>query len=237
MQGLAQVPGDPPAQAPRPSRPRERSEGPQETPWLRASLRGTTQCSALPTGTLRSRPAWRGYDEDGSEAGLRVEEDGTWGGGKGPQLHRSAHPRVRRDIPPARAAPRSPARRLSPEREPGRGQVAGCSGRSGARTHARRLQRVRRSRRRAQKLLPPPARAEALSYLPPSASAPPGPGAQAGGPGRGLAGAGPLGGGAGGPAVSSPKAPKPRAGRTAPGQGLRSCVSDPAAKGLRPGSG
>lgn len=166
-----------------------------------------------------------------------MEGDGTWGGGRGPELHGSAHPRVRRDIPPARAAPRSPARRLSPEREPGRGQVAGCSGRSGPRTHARRLQRVRRSRRRLQELLPPPARAEALSYLPPSASAPPGPGAQAGGPGRGLAGAGLLGGGAGGPAVSSPKAPKSWAGRTAPGQGLRSCGSEPAVMGLRPGSG
>lgn len=99
--------------------------------------------------------------------------------------------------PPARAAPRSPAHRLSPEREPGRGQGAGCSGssgRSGIRGRAGRFQRVRRSRRRSQELQLPPARAEVLSYLPPSASAPPGPGALAGW--RAGAWAGPDGGGA-----------------------------------------
>lgn len=73
--------------------------------------------------------------------------EGAWGGSGGAGWGRGelkgrggdlcppdlSHQRVRRDIPPARTAPRSPARRLSPEREPGRGQDPGCSGRSGPR--------------------------------------------------------------------------------------------------------
>lgn len=116
--------------------------------------------------------------------------------------------------PPARAAPRSPAHRLSPEREPGRGQGAGCSGssgRSGIRGRAGRFQRVRRSRGCSQELQLPPARAEALSYLPPSASAPPGPGALAGGRarGQGLKEVGLL---RGGQEAHSPRALKPQGG-------------------------
>lgn len=83
---------------------------------------------SIPAGTpTHPRPACRDYGEDGGGAGVGMEEDGTWGVDRNPKPPGSAHPRVRRDIPPARAAPRSPARRLSPEREPGRGQNATAS--------------------------------------------------------------------------------------------------------------
>lgn len=183
--------------------------GPKRTPASRAPCLGRprTQHSR---GKPPHPPARRDHDEDGGRAGVGMEEDGTGGAGRGPKPPGSAHPRVRRDIPPARAAPRSPARRLSPEREPGRGQSAGCFGRSEPRGRAGRLQRVRRSHRGSQELQLPPARAEALSYLPPSASAPPGPGALARGRpwGRGLMEAGLIPGPVGGRAAHSPRALK-----------------------------
>lgn len=83
--------------APCPGRPTKRRL-PQNQPPAPASLQG-------------ARVRWRGM-------GLGKA------GGEGPLAPSCAYPRVRRDIPPARAAPRSPSRRLSPERQPGRGQGA-----------------------------------------------------------------------------------------------------------------
>lgn len=196
MEGLAQAPRDPPARAPRPSRLGKWNDGPQETPDSAGPGPRAAQDSAFPREPPPSSPLGR------TAARMGVGQGSGWRMGRGacrsPKPPSPAHPRVRRDIPPARAAPRSPARRLSPEREPGRGQSAGCFGRSEPRGRAGRLQRARRSHRRSQELQLPPARAEALSYLPPSASAPPGPGARAGGRacGRGLGEAGPGEGGA-----------------------------------------
>lgn len=118
MQGLARVPGAPPAPAPRPSTPGEQSEGPPRAPRLPAGppasgyrVRGNSRGSPAPPGGATARVGGGGKSRGGRE------------GGGSPLPPGSAHPRVRRDIPPARAAPRSPARRLSPEREPGRGQA------------------------------------------------------------------------------------------------------------------
>lgn len=172
MQGLAQVPGDPLAPAPRPYRPEEWKERPQETPGLARPLPRGAQDAAFLAGTSpRSWGATVGVGQGSGREGWVLGRALTR-----PTLLTRASAET---SPPARAAPRSPARRLSPEREPGRGQSAGSSGRSGSPGRARRRQRIRRSRRRSQELQPPLARAEALSYLPPSASAPPRPGAQA----------------------------------------------------------
>lgn len=130
MQGLAQVPRDPPARARRLSRLGKPNDGPQETPDSAGPRASGGPGLRIPAGTPTLIPAPLG----------RTVGGWGWGRGRGwrmgrgecrsPEPPSSAHPRVRRDIPPARAAPRSAARRLSPEREPGRGQSAGCFGRS-----------------------------------------------------------------------------------------------------------
>lgn len=128
--------------------------------------------------------------------GVRVEEEGRKALGRPASLTRASA----ETSPPARAAPRPPARRLSPEREPGRGQGEAAPAAPGLGAAPGGVRLIRRSRRCSQELRPPPARTEALFYLPPSATAPPGPGARAGwcarGGACGLRGGGACGGGA-----------------------------------------
>lgn len=99
--------------------------------------------------------------------------------GEDPSAPAASHQRVRRDIPPARTPPHPYARRPSPEREPGRGQDSGCSSRSGPQAVLSGVSVSAGLVARSQELQLPRERTEPLSYLPPSASAPPGPGARA----------------------------------------------------------
>lgn len=105
MQGLARVPGDPLAPAPRSSRPGEGSEGPSGAPRLRAHpLPRATQGAAFPPEPWPP-PLRRGHGLRGVGAGIRVEGDGVCGGGGALS-------------PP----PRSPAR--PPRHPPGPGRAA-----------------------------------------------------------------------------------------------------------------
>lgn len=120
MQGLARLPGDPPAPAPRPKQARGAKRGAPKSPPAPRAHRASGDPGL---GKARGRPARPGAAATAGRGcgGGRGRGGGGWGSPRPPG---SAHPRVRRDIPPARAAPRSPARRPSPEREPGRGQGA-----------------------------------------------------------------------------------------------------------------
>lgn len=158
MQGLARVPGDPPAPAPRPSTPGERSKGTLRAPRLRAGrpptasgypVRGNSRGSPAPPGgaTARVEVGW------GQGSGWK----GRWGEPTAARLRSPARP-PRHPPGPGRAALARPPAEPGAVAGPGSGAAAQAAPGPGAALGAVSLsagpaaaRRHRGRRRRAQK--------------------------------------------------------------------------------------